>query len=169
MTAFYRAATAADAATLDRIFDATFCGTFGHLYRREDLAAFLSSYGIADWETDLDDPACAFRVAEAEGAIAGYVKLAPLTLPVEPRGEALMLDQLYVLEAHHGSGIAQALMDWAIEEARLRGAAELYLTVFTGNPRARRFYERHGFTEVGPYHFMVGNHADEDIILRKTL
>jgi RimJ/RimL family protein N-acetyltransferase len=41
--------------------------------------------------------------------------------------------------------------------------------VYTDNPRARRVYERFGFELVGPYAFMVGNQADEDIIMRKRL
>ena len=41
-------------------------------------------------------------------------------------------------------------MDWALDEARRRGAEELYLTVYTDNHRARRFYERYGFEAVGP-------------------
>ena len=61
------------------------------------------------------------------------------------------------------------LMDWAIDEARRRGAEELYLTVYTDNHRARRFYERYGFEAVGRYDFMVGSHADEDVIMRKLL
>jgi RimJ/RimL family protein N-acetyltransferase len=60
-------------------------------------------------------------------------------------------------------------MDWVIGEARARGAQELYLSVFTDNHRARRFYARYGFEEVGPYQFMVGTHADNDIILRLPL
>jgi ribosomal protein S18 acetylase RimI-like enzyme len=60
-------------------------------------------------------------------------------------------------------------MDWALEEAHRRGAEELYLTVFVDNHRARRFYDRYGFEAVGRYDFMVGNHADEDVIMRKAL
>lgn len=168
MTA-YRDATAADAATLDRIFDKTFCDTFAHLYRAEDLEAFLSSFGIADWEVQLSDSAFAFRIAEADGDPVGYVKIGPLKLPIEPQGPALLLDQLYVLNSHHGTGIARGLMDWAIGEARRRGAEELYLTVYVDNHRARRFYDRYGFQPVGRYDFMVGSHADEDVIMRKTL
>ena len=169
MTVTYRDATRADAATLDRLFDTVFCDTFAHLYRPEDLDAFLSSFGIADWEAQLDDPAFACRIAEADGGAAGYAKLGPLKLPLEENSPALLLDQLYILRAYHGVGIAHALMDWTLEEARRRGATRLYLTVFVENHRARRFYDRYGFEAVGRYDFMVGNHADEDVIMRKIL
>jgi ribosomal protein S18 acetylase RimI-like enzyme len=60
-------------------------------------------------------------------------------------------------------------MDWGVEEAQRRGASQIFLTVFIDNHRARRFYDRYDFEAVGRYDFMVGNHADEDIIMRKLL
>jgi ribosomal protein S18 acetylase RimI-like enzyme len=57
-------------------------------------------------------------------------------------------------------------MDWVLGEARARRAPELYLSVYIDNHRARRFYDRYGFEPVGRYDFMVGNHADEDILMR---
>jgi len=169
MTITYRNATERDAAILDRIFDRSFCDTFAHLYPPEDLKSFLTSFGIADWEAELNDPGFAFRIGEADREPVGYVKLGPLKLPVDPNGPAMLLDQLYILKDYHGVGIAHALMDWSIEEGRRRGARELYLTVYIDNHRARRFYDRYGFEDVGRYAFMVGNHADEDIIMRKRL
>ena len=41
--------------------------------------------------------------------------------------------------------------------------------MFVDNHRARRFYERYGFEAVGRYDFMVGTHADEDLIMRLKL
>ena len=169
MNIVYRGATRADAATLDRLFDTVFCDTFAHLYSAEDLDAFLSSFGVPDWEAQLDDPAFACRIAEANGAPIGYAKLGPLKLQVEEDGPALLLDQLYILKPYHGIGIAHALMDWTLDEARRRGAERLYLTVYVDNHRAKRFYDRYGFEAVGRYDFMVGGHADEDIIMRKIL
>jgi GNAT superfamily N-acetyltransferase len=169
MSITYRDATVADAAMLDRIFDVTFCDTFGHLYAREDLDMFLSSFGIADWEGQLRDPAFACRIAEVEGEPVGYAKLGPVKIPVDTDRPAMLLDQLYVLKEHHGAGIARELMDWTFAEARARGADAMYLTVYLENYRARRFYDRYGFEAVGRYDFMVGNHADEDIIMRKAL
>ena len=169
MTITYRDGRPEAAAALDRLFDTVFCETFGHLYRAEDLEAFLTSYAVSDWERDLADSAYAFRVAEADGQIAGYVKLGPLDIPVETSRPALLLDQIYVAKEHHGAGIASALMEGAVAEARRRGAEELYLTVFIDNHRARRFYDRYGFEAVGRYDFMVGEQADHDVIMRKQL
>ena len=165
----YRDGLPADAAALDGLFDESFADTFGHLYAAEDLAQFLGGFSVEDWARELADPDLAFRVAEADDRLAGYAKLGPVALPVGPACPAVELRQLYVLKPWHGSGIARTLMDWVVAEARGRGAKELYLSVFTENHRARRFYARYGFEEVGPYIFMVGSHADQDIIMRAKL
>jgi ribosomal protein S18 acetylase RimI-like enzyme len=169
MTVTYRNASAADLPAIDRIFRTTFCDTFAHLYSAEDLSAFLAKFTPHAWRAEFDDPLYAFRLAEVGGEAVGYVKVGPLTLPIEPEAPAMELRQLYLLKGHHGSGIATELMDWALSQAQSRGARELYLTVYTDNHRAKRFYERYGFVEVGPYAFMVGNQADEDIIMKKLL
>src|SRR5690348_8076345 len=100
MTITYRDATLADAATLDRIFDTSFCDTFAHLYRPEDLNAFLSGFGVADWEEQLNDPAFSFRIGEVDGEPVGYIKLGPMKLLVETDRPALLLDQLYIVKEH---------------------------------------------------------------------
>jgi ribosomal protein S18 acetylase RimI-like enzyme len=169
MTASCREAVPGDARALHEIFEKSFCDTFAHLYRSEDLEAFLSGFTVEGWESQLRDPAYSFRIAEDQGKPVGYLKLGPMKLPIEVPGRAILLDQLYILKEHHGSGISHALMDWALEESLGRGATDLYLTVYVDNHRARRFYERYGFDPVGRYDFMVGNHADEDIIMRKIL
>jgi RimJ/RimL family protein N-acetyltransferase len=60
-------------------------------------------------------------------------------------------------------------MQWFLAEAANRAAEEVVLSVFVDNHRARRFYERYGFETVGKYDFMVGTHADEDLILRHII
>lgn len=169
MTVTYRDATPADAAALHALFNSVFCDTFAHLYEPEDLSTFLSSFSIARWEERLRDPVFAVRIVEQDGVPVGYAKIGPMKLPVETSDSSMLLDQLYVRAEHHGSGIARQLMDWAIDEARRRAAKALYLTVFIENERAKRFYDRHGFEDVGRYAFMVGKQADEDIIMRKAL
>ena len=55
------------------------------------------------------------------------------------------LDQLCVAPAERGSGLASALVD----EAKRRSPEMIELDVNAMNPRARRFYEREGFSVVG--------------------
>src|SRR3546814_1607054 len=117
--------------------------TCGHLYRPDDLAAFLAHHTDERWAEELADPAYAVRIVEAEGEAIAYAKIGPRSLPFEPRGPSIELRQFYVLAPWHGSGIAAKLMAWVIAEAKARGAQELYLSVFIANHRARRFYARY--------------------------
>ncbi len=165
----YRNATLADGAELAALGRRSFTETFGHLYRPADLAAFLATHDEANWAAELADRDFAVRLAEVDGAAMAYAKLGPAKLPFTPRERAVELRQLYVLSPWHGGGVAATMMDWAIGEARRRGAADLYLSVFVDNVRAKRFYARHGFERVGTYAFMVGDHADEDDVMRLAL
>lgn len=169
MNITYRRAGVGDASAIDRTFRSSFVDTFAHLYRPEDLEAFLGKFTLDAWQSELGDERFLFRLAEADGEPIGFVKLGPQELPVHADGSWIELRQLYVLNEWRGAGAARGLMDWALAEGKARGAAEMYLTVYTENWRARRFYERFGFVEVGPYAFMVGEQADEDIIMRVGL
>jgi GNAT superfamily N-acetyltransferase len=165
----FRDAAPDDSATLAELGARTFTETFGHLYSPENLAAFRVNHSIDNWRRELGDTAFAVRIGEADGQAVAYAKLGPPSLPFEPRGNPIELRQLYLLKPWQGKGAAAEMMDWVLAEARRRGADELYLSVFTDNHRARRFYARYGFEEIGPYAFMVGTHADEDIVMRLGL
>jgi diamine N-acetyltransferase len=163
----------ADAAALSAFAEAAFIATFGHIYAPEDLALFL-----ADWNTparlaaQFADPAWAIALVRDGEDIAGFAKLGPIDFEL-PAGHsadnAIELHQLYLAESAKGSGIADALMRWAIGVARARGHAILYLSVFTENPRAQAFYRRYAFVDIGRNPFRVGNHIDEDRIWRLDL
>jgi ribosomal protein S18 acetylase RimI-like enzyme len=169
MTVTYRDATPADAPLMAELGPRSFTETFGHLYSPENLAAFLTNHEEEKWLAELADPAFAVRLAEEGAEAVGFAKIGPPSLPFEVTGPTAELRQLYVLGPWQGAGVARALMDWVLDEARRRGAEWLYLSVFTDNHRARRFYARYGFEEVGPYAFMVGSHEDEDIIMKLGL
>jgi GNAT superfamily N-acetyltransferase len=165
----FRDANDSDAGPLAALFRDTFTETFQHLYDPADLTAFLAQHTAAHWAEQLRDPTFAVRVAERNQRAVGLAKIGPVKLPVEEPHLSLELRQLYVLQAVRGSGVAAELIGWVIREARSRGAHNLYLSVFTENPRAQKFYTRLGFVDVGPVVFMVGNQADEDVIMRLAL
>jgi putative acetyltransferase len=72
---------------------------------------------------------CAF---DEEGALAGFITL--------DRASG-HIDQLAVAPGHWSKGAAAALLD----EAKRRAPGTLKLDVNQDNPRAMRFYEKHGF------------------------
>jgi ribosomal protein S18 acetylase RimI-like enzyme len=59
------------------------------------------------------------------------------------------LDMLFVAPSERGKGVGERLL--ADAEARMResGVKEAYLYVALGNDGAVRFYERHGWTDLG--------------------
>jgi ribosomal protein S18 acetylase RimI-like enzyme len=166
----YRDAVAADGPELAQMARRSFTDTFGTLYRQEDLALFLDqAFGSSGLPADLTDPAYRVRVAIDQGRIVGYCKIGPVTFPGEWPETAMELHQLYILSDHHGAGLAPVLMDWALDTMRAQGASEVILSVYVDNHRARRFYERYGFEEIGQYTFMVGSHEDDDRLMRLKL
>lgn len=169
MSVSFRQAGPEDSAAIAALGARSFTETFGHLYTPENLTAFLANHSKERWRVELSDPAFAIRIGEADGEAVAYAKLGPPSLPFEPRGRPIELRQFYVLGPWQGTGAARELMRWVLDEAHRRGSDELYLSVFIDNRRARRFYEGYGFEPVGRYDFMVGSHADEDIVMRKSL
>lgn len=169
MTPVLRDATAADATLLVKVGTETFTETFGHLYHPDDLAAFLGRFTVAAWEEELTDPRYRVVLAVIGDDAAGYAKLGPPSLPFEPTGTPIELRQFYVRKDWQGTGLAATMMEHMLARARATGADELFLSVFIDNARARRFYERYGFERVGTYAFMVGNHRDEDDVMRMAL
>ncbi len=102
----------------------------------------------------LEMPGVWCAIAEEDGETAGHVAISPVTTeePSPPPDGAIYLWQMFVRSRWHGSGVARELMAAAIAEADRRGFAELLLWTPRGAGRARRFYEREGWTATGRSH-----------------
>jgi ribosomal protein S18 acetylase RimI-like enzyme len=79
------------------------------------------------------------------------------------------LSKVYVLQTHHGVGVAGALMDATLDAARERGAVGVWLGVNKLNERAIRFYRKSGFEVVGSKTFFVGPELHHDHVLEREL
>jgi diamine N-acetyltransferase len=170
MTITYRTPTATDIPALARLGAETFMDTFGHLYSEQDSAAFLrQNHSIEQVAANMSAPDMAYFVAEAANNLIGYCKIGALDLPCTPTGNAQELHQMYVHSDYKGQGVAQQLMTWALDTFRSRAVDEVYLSVWSENPRAQRFYQNYGFEQVGINKFMVGQQADHDFIYRLSL
>lgn len=167
----FRDARPIDAGALSQIGRETFVETFGHIYRREDLDRHLDEkFGPAAVAAEIDNPDVEFRLAFAGRRLVAYAKLGPVSLPVEV-GErrALELHRLYVRSSEQGLGMGRILLAWVLARARERGAQDLYLGVWQENERAIALYQSRGFETIGAYKYRVGEHFDDEFIMRLRL
>lgn len=166
----YRDARIEDGPALADMAMRSFVETFGHLYSKANLDAFIASaFGPEGLASHVGDPAYAIRLALDGDTIAGFAKVSACGLPDPAPTTAVELRQLYVLAPWQGAGIAPTLMEWAINLARQRGGSHLVLSVFNENARAKRFYARYGMAEIGAHPFRVGDQLDDDRIWSVTL
>ncbi|GIH10192.1 N-acetyltransferase [Rhizocola hellebori] len=81
-------------------------------------------------------------VAVVDGEVAGFIMVA---------GDEV--EQVYVDAKHRGSGVAADLLAEAARQVKAKGHQRAWLAVATGNARARRFYERQGWADEGPFDY----------------
>jgi ribosomal protein S18 acetylase RimI-like enzyme len=86
-------------------------------------------------------------VAEVDGEVVGCFQfLAAPHLANRGRRRA-QVESVHVAAEHRGQGIGEAMMRFAIDEARRRGCFRLQLTSNKSREDAHRFYRRLGFTQ----------------------
>lgn len=137
------------------------------------LAQVLSVDDFIDYATE--DEEYDLFVAESNGRLIGFSLLdclacdddevEPLLAGAHPSYE---FSKLYVHPDAHGGGAAQRLFEACQKEARVRGAASMWLTVWKENARALRFYEKNEFVPVGDRYYQVGELADHDLVCLKV-
>lgn len=165
-----RRAQPADAATLADIGTRTFVETFGHLYAPHDLQAFLDdSHCQEAYARALGDPAYALWLAERDGLAIGYAQAGPCGLPhAEVRAQDGELKRLYLLSGEQNGGVGGALFGHALRWLERNGPRTLWISVWSENLGAQRFYARQGFAFVGEYEFPVGEQRDREFMYRRA-
>lgn len=167
MTVAIRRARADEAEALASLGAATFTATFGHLYTRANLDAFLKkNHAAAVYRETFSDPGSAIWIAEeADGRPLGYAVAGPCTLPVPemPPG-AGELARLYLVKEAQGTGLGARMLEAALSFLRAN-FDRVYLSVYRDNLPAQRLYRRAGFVKIHDYFYMVGDHADPEWIM----
>ena len=157
-----------DAETLARLGAATFTESFGHLYKEEDLSAFLTeSHSAAVYARLLADDAWRLWLAETpDGEAAGYVSAGPCSLPAPNKSaNSGELARLYILKTHQGGGLGGRMLRIALDDLTKR-FEDIYLSVYSENYGAQKLYQRFGFEIIGEYFYMVGAQADREWIMQ---
>ncbi|GAA1793189.1 GNAT family N-acetyltransferase [Agromyces lapidis] len=114
---------------------------------RERIEAWTLEQRIEGWRQVLDDadgPERTVVVAVDGDRIVGFADARSVDAADDPDAPRdLELKGLYLLEAHQGTGLGQALLDAAI------GERPAFLWAMAGETRARAFYRRNGFEPDG--------------------
>lgn len=167
MNTTIRLGAPADAAGLADLAARTFRETFSDGTSPDDMAAHLAeSYGETQQGRELRDPALTTLLVEDGDQLVGYAQLREGPAPACVSGEVpIELWRFYVDRQRHGQGIAQRLMQRVDDEAHRIGSKTMWLGVWEHNHRAKAFYGKCGFVDVGAHEFMVGSDAQTDRIL----
>lgn len=163
-----RDATPQDLQAIAALSRKTFCDKFGHLYRSEDLNAFLEeSHSEAFYRPLLGRKDLLIRVVQTEaGSLGAYLLCSPLSLPAKnPAPGSVELKRLYVDASLQGQGLGSRLTQEAFDWAEASHAPEIYLSVFSENEGAQRLYDRMGFRKVDEFWFPVGQHRDLEYLM----
>ncbi len=111
-------------------------------------------------------------VAEAEGRLLAYtlVDLQPENPPADVATPVAYFSKIYAHEDARGIGVANAIVDEALEEVRQQGFKTAYLGTNQKNDRANVFYAKRGFEIVGTREFDVtGGVILHDFVRAKKL
>ena len=162
-----RRAIPEDAAAYSALARQLAIDTFAEHNDPDDFAAYLrDTYGVERQCAEIADAGGGVLLAEVDGTLAGYAYVRRGRAPACVTGEApAEIARFYVDGRWHGRGIAQALMRRTVEEAQGSGARTVWLGVWEHNRRARAFYAKCGFADVGSHVFMVGTDAQTDRVL----
>lgn len=126
-----------------------------HLLGDDPIGATRESQDLRDYEESFDaisrDSSQFLAVVRDGDDVVATAQLS--IVPGLSRGGAtrLQIEGVRVARRWRGRGLGAALLEWAHEHGRARGARLAQLTTDVERPEARRFYARHGYeaTHVG--------------------
>ncbi len=156
----------ADAPALAALSRQTFYDTFTGTCTEADMQQFLADYYNVDQvESELRNEADFYFFAEIDGVQVGYIRFMEdySNFDTMQQWKALELKRLYVLNAFHGKGVAQKLMDYFLNFAQQHQYEVVWLGVWEHNLKAQHFYAKYGFEFSGHTHdFPIGNTPQTD-------
>jgi GNAT superfamily N-acetyltransferase len=171
ISAGFRVAAPSDALCIGVLATQVFLDTYATDGIREALAREvrekLSTEAVSAL---LADPHVTFVVAEHAGHLVAFAELARGTAQaLVPAEGAVELKRLYVQEGFTGRGVGTALLRRAEALAAKQGAARLWLTAWIGNARARAFYARRGYRELGSTVYVFQGEQYENRVFSREL
>ena len=156
-----RAATVDDAEAIAEVNVASWRWAYDRLLPASVLDALSVEGRATDWRSMIVSPVCDVSVATAgDGTVVGFANVGRTRDDDDASLTTGELFALYVRPETAGTGIGRALLQQAETRLRAAGFTHATLWVLETNGRARRFYERHGWSfdgTRGEHRFDCGN------------
>ncbi|MGL5850581.1 MAG: GNAT family N-acetyltransferase [Phycicoccus sp.] len=134
-------ATAADVGSVVELLRDDVLGAGREIGGSHDLAAYHEAFAAIDG----DPNQLLVVVHRVHGPIVATAQLSYFRTLSRRGALRLQVEAVRVEAAERGSGLGQALFDWAVAHGRRRGATIAQLTTDRRRPDAHRFYERLGW------------------------
>jgi ribosomal protein S18 acetylase RimI-like enzyme len=168
-----RAAKPEDAPKLGTIGPAAYTAAYGYLWESPVfLSEQLETFSTAAFETLLQRADARVWVAEAEGAMVGFLSLVLRSAnPITFEENGAEIPRIYLLPGSQGLGLGRMLLGAAVCHARSKGLTHVWLDVMASAKSATHAYSRWGFSKIGQKRFPrpVKANLDEMIVLRKPI
>lgn len=171
-TVTIRRGAVADAGALAEFAARTFTEAFGAATAPDDLATHLErSYRPDVQAAELQDPAVVTLLAVQGPLIVAYAQVRRNPAPPDcvTAEDAVELHRFYVDAAARGTNLAMDLMRAALAAAVALGGRHAWLGVWEHNDRARAFYRKAGFVDIGATVYIVGADRQTDRVYLSRL
>ncbi|MFD0905093.1 GNAT family N-acetyltransferase [Actinomadura sediminis] len=136
----FREATAADLPQIVRLLADDPLGSARETAGDDIPGAYFTAFAAIE-----KDPNNTVVVAEIDGEIIGTLQLTYIPGLTYAGGERAQIEGVRVALDQRGHGVGQALIGWAVDQARARGCRLVQLTTDRQRPDAIRFYQKMGF------------------------
>ena len=166
-----RRARAEDAKLISVLGSVTFYEAYFEQDDPPDLANYIyESFNLEKVLSEIGDENAAFFIIHQNHHAVGYAKLREDSEVYCVDSEtAVELQRIYLVERFFGTGVGEIFLKHCLEFAKSKGFKTLWLGVWEENRRAIKFYEKHGFRQVGTITFPYGETVGTNWVMEKVL
>ena len=157
-------AKAAEAKDISKAGRQSFYDAFHPIFiNKDELAKYLDqTYNVDKLIISIHNPNNIFFVAYDEDKPVGFAKIKRQSPNQQIKAATQSeLQKIYVLKGYHGSGVGLTLLNTVLDAANEIQPEYVWLNVHVSNVKAKRFYEKNGFTAVRKHYYTIGTQKFE--------
>lgn len=149
----------------------TFVAAFEKDNDPDDFQHYIeTAFSRTKLQKELEDEDTCFYFAFDSEVLIGYFKLNAGNAQTDVHDErALEIERIYVIESYQGKRIGAQMLQKILDLAKDHGKEYVWLGVWEHNPKAVRFYQRHGFQKFGEHPYYIGKDKQTDWLLRLNI